>query len=861
MKQLKILFILLILPSILFSQEISIPLHDDWSFKQSDEDSWLPAEVPGTAHTDLLNNGKIEDPFYRMNEKKQQWIEHEDWEYISTFEANTDIISKDKIALIFHGLDTYADVFLNDSLILKANNMFRSWEVDVEGIIQKGDNNLRIYFHSPTNKTEPFFNSLGYTIPVSSNDQADKKVSIFTRKAPYHFGWDWGPRFVTSGIWRPIELRAWDTAILKEVMLEQKSLSENNATLLASIELEVTRPLLGELEILVDGESIKKSMVDLKLGIQHTNLSFSIANPELWWPNGLGAQKLYEIEIQLKKIASSADRDEILIDSKKVNSGLRTIELVQEDDRHGASFYFKVNGLPVFMKGANYIPQDNFLTRVDEQRYEHILQSAADANMNMIRVWGGGIYENDLFYKLCDEKGLLVWQDFMFSCAMYPGDEAFLENVKTEAVENVKRLRQHPSLALWCGNNEILMKWSGWRKNANEEGNQVPLWSNPEDSLKIVSAYDDIFKDILPSAVDAHGQGVPYWESSPMAKGGRFDDWKSGDSHYWGVWWGQEPFESYRKNIGRFMSEFGFQSFPEFNTIKSFTTNEDWDIYSDVMQAHQRSSIGNKTIANYLGRHFNEPTDFKSFLYVSQFLQAEGMKVAMEAHRIAKPYNMGSLIWQLDDCWPVASWSSIDYYGRWKALHYYAKKTFSETIIAFERDENELKIHGITDSHEEIKANLIVELLDMNGKNIITEEKKIKIKGNSSQEIWKGSIKDLLKKQKSHEVYLRAKLVHEGLVLFEQVYLFEAYKDLALEVAEIKYDFIEEGDNLFIELKSNKTAFGVCFETGDLDLLFDDNYFTLHAKEDKRIEVLGKFEPFEVKNKLTVKSLIDSYTE
>lgn len=853
MKQLKILLLLLFITSYSFAQEITLPLHDNWSFKQVDTNNWMPAVIPGTVHTDLLKNGKIEDPYYRMNEKNQQWIEKEDWEYKTTFQVNSDIIIKDRIILDFKGLDTYADVYLNDSLILNANNMFRSWQVDVEGIIKQGENSLFIYFESPINKTEPIYNSLKYTIPVSSNDQADKKVSIFTRKAPYHFGWDWGPRFVTSGIWKPVVLRAWNTATINDLSIDQKSIGNVSAELVAHFDMEVVRPFIGELELILDGNSLKKSMVDLTIGKHKGNISFSIANPELWWPNGLGTQKLYEIEVKLTK-------DDVLIDAEKTRAGLRTIELVQDKDRFGSSFYFKINDKAVFMKGANYIPQDNFITRVDSNRYHHILQSAVNANMNMIRVWGGGIYENDIFYDLCDEKGLLVWQDFMFSCAMYPGDQSFLENVKQEAEEHVKRLRNHPSLALWCGNNEILMKWSGWRKNANPEGDQVPLWNSSADSSKIINTYNDIFKSILPDAVTAFGGSVPFWESSPMAKGGGFDDRKSGDSHYWGVWWGQAPFESYRKNIGRFMSEYGFQSFPAFETIKTFTNESDWDIYSDVMQAHQRSSIGNKTIANYIGRHFHEPTDFQHFPYVSQLLQAEGVKVAMEAHRIAKPYNMGSLIWQLDECWPAASWSSIDYEGRWKALHYYAKRAFQEYMVAFEAGDDNVKIHVVSDSFDETRATLVIELLDLNGKTIFTEEKKIKVKANSSAEIWKRTINDLLKKQKEKEVYLRAKLMQENTLLAENIYIFVPYKELNIEDPDIKYDFVEENNKFYVELKANKTAFGVYFDVGEQVVLFSDNYFTLHAKEIRRVEVLGNLNLNEVKNKLTVKSIINSYT-
>ena len=382
---------------------------------------------------------------------------------------------------------------------------------------------------------------------------------------------------------------------------------------------------------------------------------------------------------------------------------------------------------------------------------------------------------------------------------------------------------------------------------------------NQQDSIKIVNAYQNIFKDILPNAVKTHGLGIPYWESSPSSKGGSYDDWKSGDSHYWGVWWGQEPFDAYRTHIGRFMSEYGFQSFPEFNTVKTFTNESDWDIYSDVMKAHQRSSIGNGTISNYMARHFNEPKDFKHYLFMSQLLQAEGVKVAMEAHRIKKPFNMGSLVWHLNDCWPVASWSSIDYFGRWKALHYYIKRAFEDVIVAFEDDSNRIKLYGITDQYEELKANLVVELIDLNGKVQSTEEKNIKLKVNSSEEIWKKTKKELLKRQQESEVYLRAKIVLDQKVIAENTFLFVPHKDLELEDPNINYDFIEKDDKLFVELKSNKAAFGVCFDYGNLNLRFSDNYFTLHAKEPKLVEIISDTAAFEIKNKLSIKSLTDSY--
>lgn len=846
------LYLLLLFPLYAFSQSVVLPIDQDWQFRQAGTENWLPATVPGTVHTDLLANKKISDPYYRTNEQDQQWIERKDWEYQTHFSASSELITKDKIFLFFHGLDTYADVYLNDSLICKANNMFRSWQVPVDGVLNTGDNTLRIYFHSPISTTEPLYDSLGYIIPVSPNDQAEKKLSVFSRKAPYHFGWDWGPRFVTSGIWRSVELVAWSTAQISKAQIIQKSITDEKAEMLANISCLVTRPFIGQMQILVNDQIVKSSAVDMAIGTQENTLTFSIDNPERWWPNGMGSQKLYHVTIRLLKDAQ-------IIDTSSTKTGLRTIELVQQKDRSGKSFYFKVNGKPFFAKGANYIPQDNFLTRVTPDRYEHILQSAADAHMNMIRVWGGGIYENELFYDLCDEKGLLVWQDFMFACAMYPGDSAFLENVRAEANENVARLSSHPCMALWCGNNEIVVFWNNWKHNGKGRDDQAPFWTDSKDSLKLVHAYRDIFKDILPNAVKAHGQGVPYWESSPSSDKHEVPDLKTGDEHYWMVWWGQKPFESYRTNIGRFMSEYGFQSFPEWKTVSYFTDSSDWDIYSDVMKAHQRSSIGNKTIANYLQRHFQEPVDFKQYLYLSQLLQAEGIKVAMEAHRIAKPYNMGTLVWQLDDCWPVASWSSIDYFGRWKALHYYIKRAFGDILLAFDTQDGVLNLHGVSDIEKETKGTLKVDLIDLNGKTISLEEKKARIKPGASSVIWHTNISDLLRKRQKENLIVRARFITEGKVIAGNQYLFVPHKDLKLGVPKFKYEFQKKADGLYLSVKSDKTALGVCIDPDELDAWFSDNYFTLFAGETKTVKIKTNAPDYEIKNKLTVQSLADSY--
>ncbi|MDX1285215.1 MAG: glycoside hydrolase family 2 protein, partial [Draconibacterium sp.] len=663
-------------PNLMIQQEIK----NNWSFRQVGETEWMEATVPGTVHTDLLNNGKIEDPYYRLNEHDLQWIDKVDWEYKTTFEIDENTFQRDKIILDFKGLDTYADVSVNGKTVLEADNMFREWEVDVKEILKPGENELHIIFRSPINEGIKKYDAQGYVIPVSGNDLAEigqveggKMVSIYTRKAGYHFGWDWGPRLVTSGIWRPIYIKAWDEAQIKNLHIIQNEVDENNARFTAQFEIDAVDKSKATLKVKTDSLVLASAKVELEKGISVYSIDFEIENPKLWWTIGLGDPHLYNIT------------GEVEIKGRKVNSetriGIRTLEFVREKDEDGTSFYFKLNGHPVFMKGANYIPNDVFLPRVSDENYKTVIETAKNSNNNMLRIWGGGIYENEIFYDLCDEAGILVWQDFMFACAMFPGDDAFLENVRQEAIDNVKRLRNHPCIGLWCGNNEILAAWKGWGWEKTERE------KNEENADKIWQAYVDIFHKTLPEVVEEYDPQRSYWGSSPSSGLGIQADLINGDEHYWGVWWGKEPFETYATHLPRFMSEYGFQSFPEISTVRKYAIPEDYDIFSDVMKSHQRSSIGNGTIEYYMLKEYNRPKDFESFLYVNHVLQAEGIKFGLEGHRRAMPFCMGSLYWQINDCWPVASWSSTDYYQKWKALQYYVKKGFSQVLVSPYEDE------------------------------------------------------------------------------------------------------------------------------------------------------------------------------
>ena len=837
------------------SLETTFKIAENWKFKSTEDSNWLQATVPGSVHTDLLSNGIIEDPFYRLNERDVQWIDKKDWEYSTTFTVDENTIEKDAIELHFRGLDTYAKVYLNDSLILDANNMFINWEVDCKSIINEGENFLRIIFESPINLGLKKRDQLGYFLPGAENDQSelgglgDKKVCVFSRKAGYHFGWDWGPRLVTSGIWQEIELNAWDMVKIDELSIIQNELSSSKASLQVKLEIESLVEMNVTLTALIDNQVGHSQPLSLQKGINKIDFPFDILYPQLWWTNGLGSQNLYDIEVQIKD-------DFNLISSKSANIGLRTIEVVQTPDSVGSSFYFKLNGNPLFIKGANYIPQDVFLNRVEDGDYAHIIKSAVDANINMLRVWGGGIYEKEIFYDLCDQAGILIWQDFMFACAMYPGNSVFLENVEKEAIQNVVRLRNHPCIALWCGDNEILSAWNrwGWKEDVLENQGQ--------DIVDTVwNAYDTVFHTILPSVVNTYDPQRLYWSSSPSAGFGELENGKSGDNHYWGVWWAKEPFSKYEEEIPRFMSEFGFQSFPEFSSVKKYTKQEDWDIYSEVMKSHQRSSIGNVTIEEYMLRDYKKPVNFEMFLYVGQLLQARGIRIGIEAHRRNMPYCMGSLYWQLNDCWPVASWSGIDYYGNWKALHYEVKQAFKQVIISTTMDSSNVITNIISDELADTEALLNISLLDFSGKTLKDINIQIGIQANSSNVYISQSIEKLMGNYDPNKVLLHSKIIQNDSVIDDDIFYFTSPKELELPIPNVKFEIQQIDDfNYTITLSTDVLAKNVYLQnnTGGH---FSDNYFDILPTQNKMIIFTSydKTDVLKLTNQTNLISLIDSY--
>jgi beta-mannosidase len=787
---------------------ITLSGHTGWQFREAGKDKWYPATVPGCVHTDLLNNKLIEDPFYRDNEPKLQWIGKTNWEYQTTFNVKSEMLERSHVEMVFEGLDTYANVFLNDKPLLDTDNMFRTWRVDCKRLLRPGANTLRIRFRSPINEVLPVMAKMDYELPAG-NDQGEK-TSPHTRKAPYQYGWDWGPRFVTSGIWRPVSLEAWDNARVADLHILPKTIRAGVANLTA--EVEVVAGANVDATIVVDNLTDKtvaaQRSVNLTPGANRVELNFTIPHPSLWWPNGLGAHPLYTFQARLM-IAGD------LVDKTTKRTGLRALELRQQRDESGKSFTFVINGVPVFAKGGNWIPADSFPTRISKDKYRKLLGSARDTNMNMLRVWGGGIYESDDFYDLCDEMGILVWQDFMFGCSLYPGDQKFLDNVRQEAIDNVKRLRNHPSIVIWVGNNEIESGWFHW---GWKEKLPAKLW---DDYLKI-------FYGVLPEVCTSLDPSRPYWPSSPSSN--LEDDpesQKMGDLHYWQVWHASAPFTEYEKQFPRFMSEYGFQSFPQIETVRSYTADGDRDIQSPVMLAHQKHPRGNQLIREYMLREYPEPKDFESFLYVSQVLQAEGIRIGAEHLRRIMPHNMGSLFWQIDDCWPVASWSSIDYTGRWKALQYYARRFYNDILLSPHEENGNLNFFIVSDRLQPAAAQLKVSLLDFEGHTLWTRKQEIEVAPLKSKSYLTIPSDRLLAGADPKGAFLFAELLVGGKLVSHNEHFFQPYKNLLQPRPQISAVAVRTRAGFRIILSSDKLARAVYLSAPNYSGFFVDNYFDL----------------------------------
>lgn len=821
-----------------------LTLNGTWTLQQVGETDTTPATVPGCVHTDLLAADKIPDPYYRDNEHEVMWIAEKDWLYSREFDVPASLLAHERVLLRCDGLDTLATITVNGVEIGKTDNQFRVYEFPVNTLLKTGKNTIEVRFDSPMAYVQA--RTEQRRLPQWGGDHT-LQGGPWLRKSPCNFGWDWGPMLATSGIWRDISLIGYETGRITDVHILQDHSEAGAVGLTVKTTVERTNDIAvtAKARVSFGGNVVADGSVDIAQ--TDGEIALTINAPELWWPNGMGEQPLYEVTVEL------VDADGELLDVQTRRIGLRVLKLECHEDEWGESFHFSANGIPFFSKGANWIPADTFVTTLTRDHYARLLEDTVAANMNMLRVWGGGIYEPDLFYDLCDELGICIWQDFIFACATYPAfDDAFMVNVKIEAEDNVRRIRHHACLALWCGNNEL------------EQGLVADEWTPSTMSWE---DYGKLFDTLLPDIVAELDPQTDYWPGSPHSPRGHRWDWQNpkwGDAHLWQVWHGKEPFEWYRTAKHRFNSEFGFQSFPEPQTVYTYTEPRDHNVTSYVMEHHQRSGIGNTTIMQYMLDWFKLPTSFEMTLWLSQILQGLGIKYAVEHWRRGMPRGMGTLYWQLNDCWQVASWASIDYFGRWKALHYMARQFYAPLLVSGleDMDAGTVEIHVTSDLGETVSGEAKWTLTDVAGKLIDSGSQSVAIAARQNQLVQTLDFQDQIQKHGKRNVMLWLELTAAGEVVSSNFVSFARPKHMELQNPEIKVEVQSLADGGYqVTLSAEKPALWTWLEVGGDPAQFSDNFFHLLPGEPVtvRVSMETPLTTEAVAERLVARSLVDTY--
>lgn len=802
-------------------------------------------QIPGTVLSGLLAAGKIKDPFYRTNEDATRALFWKDYVFTRTFDVDEELLAQQHIVLVCEGLDTLAEISINGTFLAKTDNMHRTWKFQAKKLLHPGKNEIQIVFRSVLRFIEDYpyeaHKKINY-IPCGS-----MKGNQLLRKAHSMFGWDWGPQTIDAGIFRDIYLQGYSHARIEDIRIHQQH--AKNVSVQTSITLSESVP--GQklcVELSEDGAD-----KPLQTKLCKTNadgvaaVDFVIENPKLWWPNDYGDQSLYIVRTTL------LDEDGTSLESITRRIGLRTLTISQEKDEWGNEFAFCVNGVKIFTRGGNYIPDDCLYTRITEKKLDYILESCRRAHFNCVRVWGGGYYPSDAFYDLCDEKGLIVWQDLMYACNVYDVTDAFAENCRQETYDNVRRLRHHASLGLWCGNNEIESAWDHWGDFQKE----TPY---------LRADYIRLFEEVLPKAVQEADGETFYWHSSPSS-GGCFDnpdDANRGDTHYWDVWHGQKPFTDYRKYFFRFCSEFGFQSFPCAKTVNSFTLEDDRNIFSRVMESHQKNDAANGKMLYYLSENLRYPKDLTHLLYASQVLQGMAIKYGVDHWRRNRGRCMGTLYWQINDDWPAPSWSSIDYFGRWKALHYMAQKFYAPHAVSMTLEDHRCHVYFSNESFETTEYSLTLSIRDLSGNVLETYE----TKGNSPAfSAIETAVVDICSwEDQKDDVFLEAVIHTKDQKVLKDVETLVPYKYLNLKNPVISTEAEETNDAFILHISSDCFAPFVALDFDDADVIFSDNFFHLTDKtvQDiivKKEDILqGHFENAEdFRKRLQILSLGTSY--
>ena len=847
-------------------------LDASWRFRQAassnqqDHDAgaanWRPATVPGSVHVDLFANHVIADPYVGAPEAGLQWIGLADWEYEGRFDVDAATLHRKHATLVFEGLDTFAEVSLNGHALLSADNSHRTWRVPVDGLLQASGNTLQVVFHSPIRTLLPQVQAMPHKIagnyPSPYGDEpADAMVGNFVRKPAYHFGWDWGPRYVTAGIWRPVRLESHDELRIADFAVQTRALDTHRAELELQLAVDSDNAQQARVEVDIidpDGKRVDSVQreVALHAGANAITLPAELKQPRLWWPAGYGEQARSRFQARVIDAAGQ------VLQSER-RTGLRTVQLQRDEDLVGGQgFAFVINGVPVFAKGANVIPFDMFPARVTRERLRHDLQAARDANMNMLRNWGGSYYESDDFFDIADELGLMVWQDFMFGGGMQPGyDPAFRASVVAEARDNVRRLRHHPSIVLWSGNNEEETAWKDWGHGRDLDA------ADPAFAAKVWQGYVDLFGNDLRKVVAEDGLGVPYWSSSPSNDlDSRANDSRRGDKHYWDVWGGPAlPTTAYLQETPRFMSEYGLQAWPRQSTVDAFAPREQQQVDAPVIQAHQKflAGKGNERLLHYIEMEYGTPRSFADFIYLGQLMQAEGIELAALHHRASRPYTMGSLYWQLNDVWPGASWSSIDYYGNWKALHFHARRFFADVAVAALRDaDGNTRLSLLNDGRKALPAQWRLRLLDMDGRVLREQTQAVTVPAMAALKVQDFSDAQLLQGADPRRSVAVFELLQDGKPLARRLVHFVPAKQQALAAGQLHGELRADGDHFRLHLQAKGLVRAAWVDFGEVAAEVEDNAFDLLPGETRDLRVRSNADLEALKAALRLQTLGDT---
>jgi len=862
----------ILLGSTALAQARKIPLDNGWEYREykgskPELTEWRSATVPGLIHTDLLAYKLIPDPFYRDNEKKVQWVSDSEWEYRRIITADRYLLKHKHIDLVFDGLNTVADVFLNGKTIIHADNMFREWRVNIKSYLKQGNNTLAVVFHpirpevARLIKAHPEEDEGKDTSALAKLILDKFKQASYIRKAAYEGGWDWGPNMITCGIWRPVYLQTWEDQRIVDMGIAQPDICLQAAHISTDIRVLSTNKTEAALKITYAQGAEKRTFtypVTLHSGMNEISYPINIANPKLWYPNGYGKQDMYLFKAELTTGGH-------ITDEVSTKTGLRSVKLNRERDSLGRKFEFIVNGIPVFAKGANIIPFDHFPTRMTVKRYRHFLQATADAHMNMLRLWGGGYYETREFYDLCDEMGIMVWQDFMFANATPP---SFLkDNIAKEVDYQVRRLRNHPCIAIWCGNNEISNNTEGgFFTDPNDAGGIPKSFKRMFDKMlsntkpKTYTDYLETFGYLIPGIVNRITPEIPYTSSSPTSE---FEiqsaKFISGDRHNYDVWWGNEPIENQANYRHRFVSETGIQGFPDIATIDAFTEPADRSLTSDIMNWHQKnfSVNGNTVIGKIIKTEYKDPANLATFDYLSQVVQGESLKIYTEAMRRRRPFSMGFLYWQLNDSWPVISWATMDYYGRPKAAMYMAKYFYEPVLVSPYEEGGKINIYVVSDHTSGEAALLDVRLMDFSGKVLWSKKLNHKVKDLSSEialSIPKEELSGI--NYDPAKCFISAKLTSsQGVLLSSNDLYFKRPKDLQYINSTIQTELSKQGDHYVLKISSSALAPRVEITFGDEDVSLSDNYIDLLPNEPASISITGRITLEKLKMALKIRSI------